>query len=74
MTMKVYNIVAFLVALTLISGNVKIPCWLQPEKHYVGAAWYQRDIDIPTEWKDKHLDLFWSDAIGSPMCGLMINI
>lgn len=20
-------------------GHVKIPCWLQPEKHYVGAAW-----------------------------------
>ncbi len=22
-------------------GNVKVPFWLQPKKHYVGAAWYQ---------------------------------
>ncbi|MFA6561871.1 MAG: discoidin domain-containing protein [Verrucomicrobiia bacterium] len=32
------------------SGNVKIPFWLQPEKYYAGAAWYQRDIEIPAEW------------------------
>lgn len=31
-------------------GNVKVPFWLQPEKHYVGAAWYQRDIEIPRRW------------------------
>ena len=28
-------------------GNVKVPFWLQPEKYYAGAAWYQRDIEIP---------------------------
>ena len=28
-------------------GNVKVPFWLQPEKHYLGAAWYQRDVDGP---------------------------
>lgn len=28
-------------------GNVKYPCWLQPDLYYSGAAWYQRDIEIP---------------------------
>ena len=28
-------------------GNVKVPFWLQPDKHYVGAAWYQRDVEVP---------------------------
>ena len=28
-------------------GNIKIPFWLQPDRHYVGPAWYQRDFEIP---------------------------
>jgi len=39
-------------------GNVKVPFWLQPEKYYAGAAWYQRDIEIPAEWKEKRVVLF----------------
>ncbi len=31
-------------------GNVKVPFWLQPDKAYVGPAWYQRDVDVPAEW------------------------
>lgn len=31
-------------------GNIKVPFWLNPDKHYVGAAWYQRTIDIPSDW------------------------
>jgi hypothetical protein len=38
-------------------GNIKIPFWLQPDKHYAGAAWYQRDIDIPVEWQGKRIVL-----------------
>ena len=38
-------------------GNIKIPFWLQPEKHYTGVAWYQRTIDVPTSWKGKHVEL-----------------
>ncbi len=38
-------------------GNVKVPFWLQPEKHYVGAAWYQRDITIPPEWRGRRVRL-----------------
>jgi beta-galactosidase len=38
-------------------GNVKVPFGLQPEKHYVGVAWYQRDIDIPAEWQGRRVVL-----------------
>lgn len=43
-------------------GNVKVPFWLQPEKHYAGVAWYQRDIEIPAEWKEKRVVLFLERA------------
>jgi hypothetical protein len=36
-------------------GNVKIPFWLQPEKYYAGAAWFQRDIEIPKDWIGKRV-------------------
>jgi len=39
-------------------GNIKIPFWLQPELYYVGAAWYQRDIEIPVEWGGQFVELF----------------
>jgi hypothetical protein len=39
-------------------GNVKIPFWLQPERHYLGAAWYQRDIEIAADWRDRRVTLF----------------
>lgn len=39
-------------------GNIKVPCWLQPERHYVGAAWYRREIEIPADWKEKCVTLF----------------
>jgi beta-galactosidase/beta-glucuronidase len=37
--------------------NLKIPFWLTPAKHYTGAAWYQKDIEIPANWKGKRLVL-----------------
>lgn len=39
-------------------GNIKIPFWLQPVKYYKGAAWYQKTVNIPASWKQKHLELF----------------
>jgi len=39
-------------------GNVKIPFWLTPVKHYVGVAWYQRAIVIPANWKGRNISLF----------------
>ncbi len=38
-------------------GNTKIPFWLQAEKRYVGAAWYQKEIVIPDNWNNKHIVL-----------------
>jgi hypothetical protein len=38
-------------------GNIKIPCWLQPDFYYVGAAWYQREIRIPPAWKGQRIIL-----------------
>jgi len=38
-------------------GNIKVPFWLQPEKYYVGVAWYQRDIEIPRDWRGKRVVL-----------------
>jgi len=43
-------------------GNVKVPFWLQPEKYYAGVAWYQRDIEIPADWKGKRVVLFLERA------------
>lgn len=39
-------------------GNIKIPFWLQPEKHYVNPAWYQKEIIIPQNWNGKRIELF----------------
>jgi hypothetical protein len=39
-------------------GNVKIPFWLTPVKHYVGPAWYQKQLDIPRNWQGKRIVLF----------------
>jgi hypothetical protein len=39
-------------------GNLKFPFWLTPNKHYVGAAWYQREVEIPAYWKGQKIELF----------------
>ena len=38
-------------------GNLKVPFWLQPEKHYIGAAWYQKEITVPVEWSGRNIFL-----------------
>jgi hypothetical protein len=40
------------------SVNFKVPFWLQPVKHYTGAAWYRREVNIPSGWKGQHITLF----------------
>ena len=37
--------------------DIHFPFWLQPDKYYAGAAWYQRDIQIPQEWEGRRLGL-----------------
>jgi hypothetical protein len=39
-------------------GNFKVPFWLQPVKHYVGAAWYQKEVVIPEDWDGRYVELF----------------
>jgi beta-galactosidase/beta-glucuronidase len=43
-------------------GNVKIPFWLQPDKHYVGAAWYQREVEVPAAWAGRRFVLRFERA------------
>lgn len=38
-------------------GNIKVPFWLNPDKHYVGVAWYQKEIEIPTAWSNRPVEL-----------------
>ncbi len=34
-------------------GNVQVPFLSQPPKHYLGGAWYQREIEIPASWRGR---------------------
>jgi beta-galactosidase len=50
------------------TGNVKVPFLSQPPKHYLGAAWYNREIEIPANWLNKRVVLFlerphWESAV-----------
>jgi hypothetical protein len=35
------------------AANFKIPFFLQPVRRYVGSAWFQREIEIPPDWKGR---------------------
>lgn len=37
--------------------NVKVPFLSQPPRHYVGVAWYQREISVPTNWAGRRVVL-----------------
>ncbi len=37
--------------------DFKCPFWLTPTRHYVGTAWYQRDVKIPESWSDRRIVL-----------------
>ena len=41
-----------------IDGQVKLPFFLTPDKHYVGVAWYQKTVQVPTNWKGQRIVLF----------------
>ena len=40
------------------ADNFKTQAWLIPDRHYLGAAWYAIEVDIPETWEGKHLTLF----------------
>ena len=39
-------------------GAVRVPFLSQPPRHYLGAAWYARDVDVPKSWAGKDVRLF----------------
>lgn len=45
-----------------VPGHVKVPFWLQPDLYYVGAAWFQRDVEVPGKWSGKRVVLFLERA------------
>ncbi|HWB84114.1 MAG TPA: hypothetical protein VG675_08245 [Bryobacteraceae bacterium] len=38
-------------------GHVEVPYLSQPVRHYLGVAWYQREIEIPSIWRGKRVAL-----------------
>jgi hypothetical protein len=38
-------------------GKVEVPYLSQPVRHYLGVAWYQREIDVPANWSGKRVAL-----------------
>ncbi len=43
-------------------GHVEVPFLSQPPRHYLGAAWYQRDLEIPATEAGRHFKLFLERA------------
>ncbi len=39
-------------------GDMKFPFWLTPDKHYVGAVWYQKEIEIPYTWQYRDVVIY----------------
>lgn len=37
--------------------NFKFPYWLTSDTHYKGVTWFQREVEIPADWKDKQVTL-----------------
>lgn len=44
------------------AGQFKTPFWLTPLRHYVGPAWFQRDLEIPAAWRGKRIVLWLERA------------
>lgn len=38
-------------------GQVKVPFLSQPPRHYLGAAWYEREVDVPAGWQGQRVQL-----------------
>lgn len=49
-------------------GDVAVPFWLQPRVYYRGAAWFQREVDVPAGWQGRDVVLslervHWESAV-----------
>jgi beta-galactosidase len=50
------------------AGRVKVPFVCQPPRHYIGPAWYQRNVEIPPDWQGRRAVLclerpHWETAV-----------
>jgi len=45
-----------------VPGNIQVPYLSQPVRHYLGVAWYQRQIALPMEWTGKRVELLLERA------------
>ena len=43
-------------------GQLKLPFFLTPDRHYVGEAWYKKTVYIPRNWSDRRVTLFLERA------------
>lgn len=41
-----------------VAGQMKFPFFLTPERHYVGTAWYARNVTVPKSWHKQHVFLY----------------
>ena len=41
-----------------VEDDMRFPFFLTPERHYVGKAWYKKDIYVPRSWERQHITLF----------------
>lgn len=39
------------------AGEVRVPFLSQPPRHYIGVAWYQRDLEVPEGWRGRRVSL-----------------
>lgn len=39
-------------------GKVKFPFFLTPDRHYIGVAWYRKEVTIPKNWNGSRITLF----------------
>lgn len=42
----------------LSDDKFRYPFWLISDYHYVGRAWYQKEVTIPEDWSGKKVELF----------------
>jgi beta-galactosidase len=59
-------------------GEVKVPFLSQPPRHYLGAAWYARDVMVPRAWQGKRVTLFmerprWGSTVWVDGCEVGAN-
>lgn len=42
----------------LSEDKFRYPFWLISDYHYVGRAWYQKEVTIPEDWSGKNVELY----------------